>query len=175
MALPSSRPLPFGGPTHGQTRRLWLLASEPVYARASAVLAGHQNPAYRAASHQARSNRNYRLSPRGCLQRRYARLISRTPQLPSTVARGHTDPDRHPRSANAHAFAAFLPALQPGSCINPAHYKGGSITPHYRRAFGPSPDAMIAEPAAFVEGGARIMTRDKSTLPDGQASASPNI
>src|SRR6266404_2489966 len=137
MVLPNSRPLPFGGPRHGQTRRLWLLTSELASARERVIPAAHQNPSYRVASHPARSNRTYRLSPRGCLQRRCAPPISRIPQLPSTVARGHTDPDRRLRSTNAHVFASFLPVLQPGSCTNPAHKEGGSATPNYpdRSAF----------------------------------------
>src|SRR5882672_5979065 len=121
MVLPNNRPPPFGGPRRGQTRPLWPLASEPEYASVSAILAGHQNPSYRATSHQARSNRNCRWTPRGSLPRRYAPPISRILQLPSTVARGHTDPDRRLRSANGHAFGSFLPASQLGSRITPAH------------------------------------------------------
>src|ERR1700722_3438303 len=123
MALPNSRPPPFGDPRHGQTRRLSLLASELACAPASVILAAHQNPSYRAASHQARSNRTFRLSPRGCLQRRCAPPISRIPQLPSTVALGHIDPDRRPRSANAHAFASFLPVSQLGSSMTPLNIR----------------------------------------------------
>src|SRR4029077_2519425 len=148
MALPNSRPPPFGDPRHGQTRRLSLLASELACARARGIPPGHPNPSYRAASHQARSNRTFRLSPRDCLQRRYARRISRTPQLLSNVARGHTDPDRRPRSASAHAFASFLPVSQLGSSMTPLNIRR-IYYPRLPTAFGPSLDAMIAEREAF--------------------------
>src|ERR1700720_4144142 len=153
MALPNSHPPPFGDPGHGQTRRLSLVASELAYARASVIPVGHQNPSCRAASHQGRSNRTCRLHPGGLLQRRYARQILRTLQLPGSVARGHTDPDRRPRSASAHAFAVFLPVLQLGPSINPAPCKSRFRYAELPERVRPSSDVMIAEPAAFLEVG----------------------
>src|SRR6266853_5031972 len=133
MVLPDSHPHPFEVPTRGQTRRLWPSASGPVYVPASAILAAHQSPSYRGALHQVRSNRNRRLSMRGYLRRRCARPIPRTLQLLSNVARVRTNPDRRLRLADAHAFAPFLPAAEPGSCV----------MPHYPIEFEHSWDAMI--------------------------------
>jgi len=126
MASPDSHPLPFEGQNtvkfvsfcrqhQHRSARPGAQFSQDV----KALDIGSMNP--------ARSNRSCRLSPRACLRRRYARPISRTPQPPGTVARGHTDPDRRRRSAGVHAFAWLLPVWQIGSYVEPARYKAGSI------------------------------------------------